>query len=145
MMILQRLAAALALGAAMAACQTPPADPAVGAQENAAMVQNAGMILITGTVVVAPENREAMIALGREQVTNSRSEEGNVSYGFYEDALQPNTFIFVERWRDQAAVGVHFAKPYSGAFVQKVRAIALNAPAIEIHDIAGQRTVIPGG
>ncbi len=86
-----------------------------------------------------------MIALGREQVANSRSEAGNVSYGFYEDALQPNTFIFVERWRNQQAVSVHFAKPYSGAFVQKVRAIALNAPAIELHDIAGRRTVIPGG
>lgn len=103
------------------------------------------MILITGTVVVAPENREAMIALGREQVVNSRMEEGNVSYGFYEDTLQPNTFAFVERWRDQDAVNVHFAKHYSGAFVQKVRAIALNSPAVEIHEIAGQRMMIPGG
>jgi quinol monooxygenase YgiN len=144
-MRLQRLVASLVLGAAVAACQTLPAGPPAASQETAAMAQGAGMVLITGTVVVAPENRDAMIALGREQVTNSRSEEGNVSYGFYEDALQPNTFIFVERWRDQAAVTVHFAKPYSGAFVQKVRAIALNAPAIELHDIAGQRTVIPGG
>jgi len=145
MMALRRIAAVLAFAAAAVACQTLPADPSAGAQESAAMVQNTGMILITGTVVVAPANREAMIALGREQVTSSRAEEGNVSYGFYEDALQPNTFIFVERWRDQAAVTIHFAKPYSGAFVQKVRAIALNSPAIEIHDIAGQRTVIPGG
>lgn len=109
------------------------------------MAPNARMILITGTVVVAPESREAMIALGREQVIRSRAEEGNVSYGFYEDALQPNTFVFVETWRDQDAVNVHFAKPYGGAFVQKVRAIALNSPTIELYDITGRRTVMPGG
>jgi quinol monooxygenase YgiN len=103
------------------------------------------MILITGTVVVAPKDREAMLALGRTQVANSRAEEGNVSYGFYEDMLQPGTFIFVERWRDQAAVATHFAKPYSDAFVAQVRAIALNAPAIELHEVSGQRTIVPGG
>ena len=103
------------------------------------------MILITGTVAVAPKDREAMLALGRTQVANSRAEEGNVSYGFYEDMLQPGTFVFVERWRDQAAVNTHFAKPYSGAFVTQVRAIALNAPAIELYEVAGVRTIVPGG
>jgi quinol monooxygenase YgiN len=93
---------------------------------------------------VAPENRAAMIALGGEQVRQSRAEEGNLSYGFYEDALEPNTFVFVERWRDQEAVNVHFAKPYSGAFVRQVRAIALNDPAIELHEVSAQRTRIPG-
>jgi quinol monooxygenase YgiN len=102
------------------------------------------MILITGTVIVAPEDRETMIALGREQVTNSRAEEGNISYGFYEDAMAPNTFIFVERWRDQEAATVHFAKPYSGAFVKGVRAIALNDPAVELHDVSAQRVLSPG-
>ncbi len=102
------------------------------------------MILITGTVRVAPENRAAMIALGREQATQSRAEEGNVSYGFYEDAMEPNAFIFVERWSDQEAVSLHFAKPYSGAFVKGVRAIALNDPKIELHDVSGQRVLSPG-
>ena len=102
------------------------------------------MILITGTVTVAPENREAMIALGREQVIQSRAEQGNISYGFYEDAMEPNTFVFVERWRDQDAVTIHFAKPYSGAFVRAARAIALNDPKIELHDVSGQKTLSPG-
>jgi quinol monooxygenase YgiN len=102
------------------------------------------MILITGTVKVAAESRAAMIALGREQVINSRAEEGNISYGFYEDAMEANAFIFVERWRDQEAVNVHFARPYSGAFVKGVRAIAINDPKIELHDVSGQRILSPG-
>jgi quinol monooxygenase YgiN len=126
------------VAATIASCQTPAPQADLWSREKA------GMILITGIAVVAPENREKMLALGREQVTNSRAEEGNVSYGFYEDAMQPNTFIFVERWRDQAAVTTHFAQPYSGAFVTQVRAIALNTPAIEMHEISGLRTVIPG-
>ncbi len=103
------------------------------------------MILITATVAVAPKDREAMLVLGRTQAANSRAEEGNVSYGFYEDMLQPGTFIFIERWRDQTAVNTHFAKPYSGAFVTQVRAIALSAPAIELHEVTGVRTIVPGG
>jgi quinol monooxygenase YgiN len=101
------------------------------------------MILITGTVKVAPANRQTMIALGCGQVTHSRAEEGNISYGFYEDAMEANTFIFVERWRDQEAVSIHFAKPYCGAFVKGVRAIALNDPKIELHDVSGQKSLSP--
>jgi quinol monooxygenase YgiN len=135
------------LAVAGASCQAPaPAEaPALAQQAADWSREKAGMILITGTVVVAPENREKMLAMGATQVTNSRAEEGNVSYGFYEDMLAPGTFIFVERWRDQAAVTTHFAKPYSGAFVRDVRTIALNVPQIEMHEISGLRTVTPSG
>jgi quinol monooxygenase YgiN len=102
------------------------------------------MVLITGTVVVAPENRDKLFALARTQVTNSRMEEGNLSYGFYEDAFQSGTFVFVEKWRDPAAVQTHFAKPYSDDFVRQLLTIILNAPTIEMHDVAGLTVVIPG-
>ena len=58
--------------------------------------------------------------------------------------MAPNTFIFVERWRDQEAVNAHFARPYSGAFVKGVRAIALNDPKIELHEVSAQRLLSPG-
>jgi quinol monooxygenase YgiN len=101
------------------------------------------MILITGTVVVAPEKRTAFLEVARQQVTNSRTEEGCISYHCGEDAFAAGTFTFLERWRDAEAVQIHFAKDYSIAFVSEARRLAANSPVIEIHDVANVRNVTP--
>lgn len=102
------------------------------------------MILITGTVVVAPENRAAFLAAAKRQVTGSRSEAGCLGYSCNEDVMAPNTFTFVERWKDQAAVQFHFAQDYSRAFVGEMQRLALNQPVVAIHEVAGTRELKPG-
>ena len=69
------------------------------------------MILITGTVVIPEDNRAEFIAAVTHHVTLSRQEPGCISHGFAEDVMAPGTFVFVERWRDMAAVQEHFASP----------------------------------
>ena len=101
------------------------------------------MILITGTVVVAPENRAAFLDVARRQVTNSQTEEGCLSYHCGEDAFTPGTFTVLERWRDAEAVQIHFTKDYSIAFASEMRRLAANSPVIEIHDVANVRNVTP--
>jgi len=101
------------------------------------------MILITGTVVVAPENRSAFLEAARRQVTSSQAEEGCLSYHCGEDAFAPGSFTFVEKWRDAEAVQIHFAKDYSIAFVSETRRLAANSPVIEIHDVTSVRNVTP--
>ncbi|MFT3722854.1 MAG: putative quinol monooxygenase [Hyphomonadaceae bacterium] len=103
------------------------------------------MILITGTVVVAPENRAAFLDVAIRHVNHSRAEAGCLAYSCNEDVMAPNSFTFVERWRDQAAVQFHFAQDYSGAFVGEIRRLAINSPVVEIHDVAGTREHRPGG
>ena len=98
------------------------------------------MILITAKASVSPQNREAYHALSREQVTKSRKEAGCLDYGYYEDAMEPGTFIFVEKWKDQAALDFHFAQDYCLFFIKEVRKLARAASAIEINDISGTRT-----
>jgi quinol monooxygenase YgiN len=93
------------------------------------------MIVITGKARVSAANRETMLAIGAEQVRNSRAEPGCVSYHFYEDTMEPNAFFFYEEWRDQAAVDFHFKQPYCLAFIGKARAIALEEPKIVIRPI----------
>jgi quinol monooxygenase YgiN len=102
------------------------------------------MILITGTVVVAPDNRAAFLKAAEHQVTHSRQEEGCQGYTCNEDVMAPNTFVFVERWRDQAAVQIHFAKDYSRLLVSEMQRLAINAPVVEIHEIANTRELKPG-
>ncbi len=101
------------------------------------------MILITGTVVVAPESRAAFLEIAIRHVNHSRGEAGCLGYTCNEDVMAANSFTFVERWRDQAAVQFHFAEDYSRGFVGEIRKLATNSPVVEIHEVTGTREVRP--
>ncbi len=98
------------------------------------------MILITAKATVIEENRDAYLKLCALQVENSRLEAGCLGYGFYEDAMAPGTFIFVERWRDQAALDFHFAQRYCLDFIRAVRKLSRAASPIEIHHVTETTT-----
>lgn len=98
------------------------------------------MILITATVTVSPDNDEAYRSISRTQVLNSRNEPGCLDYSFYEDAMEPGTFIFVEKWKDQEALDFHFAQDYCLAFLKGARQYAQAKSPIEIHYISETRT-----
>ena len=102
------------------------------------------MIIITGAVVVASENRGAFLDAAKRQVMASREEEGCVSYHCAEDAFAPGNFVFVEKWRDAEAMQIHFAKSYSIEFAHAARRLAANSPVIEIHEVTSARTLTPG-
>lgn len=99
------------------------------------------MILITGTVVVAEQNRAAFIAAVTRHVTLSRQEPGCISHGFFEDVMAPGTFTFVERWRDMDAVKIHFAMDYSREIVGVLKSLSESSTGVEIHEIASTRVV----
>lgn len=94
------------------------------------------MIIITGRAKIAPANRAAFIATAETQVTNSRREAGCVSYGFFEDAMEPGAFLFYEEWADQAAVDFHFSQDYCADFMARVAELTSTPPEINIHRVA---------
>ncbi|MBT8389071.1 MAG: antibiotic biosynthesis monooxygenase [Altererythrobacter sp.] len=91
------------------------------------------MIVITGTVSLDPNERDAALRLGCEHSARSRVEEGCVSHNCYIDAEDANRMHFFEQWRDMEAVQMHFAVPESGAFVQQIGALAIAPPEISIY------------
>jgi quinol monooxygenase YgiN len=103
------------------------------------------MILITGRVVVRPEDRAAFLKSAVTQVTNSRAEEGCLFYGCHEDVMAPNEFVFVEHWRDADAVKAHFGMDYCGAFVREMKLLAQNNSVIAMHHVSHTDVRKPGG
>lgn len=91
------------------------------------------MILITGRVILTPEHRERMIALGAEHSTRSRSEPGCLAHGCHVDVENPDRLVFVEEWESVEAVRAHFALPAARAFVADMRALSPQPPVIRIH------------
>lgn len=67
------------------------------------------MLVLTAFVEVAVQDREAIQAALPAVIAATRAEEGCEDYGCYEDTLSPGRYVFVERWRDQAALHRHLA------------------------------------
>jgi quinol monooxygenase YgiN len=91
------------------------------------------MILITGHVILTPEHRERMIALGAEHSARSRAEPGCLAHHCHVDVEDALRLVFVEEWESIDAVRTHFAVPASGAFVSEMRALSPEPPVIRIY------------
>ncbi|MGH6695682.1 putative quinol monooxygenase [Sphingopyxis sp.] len=90
------------------------------------------MILITGHVILTPEHRDRMIALGAEHSARSRDEPGCLAHNCYVDVENEMRLVFVEHWESIDAVRAHFAVPESAAFVAEMRALSPQPPVIRI-------------
>ena len=93
------------------------------------------MIVITGAARVAEANRAKFEKVAERQVTLSREEAGNVSYGYYEDRMEPGRYFFYEEWKDRAAVDFHFAQSYCHEFMEATRRLAEMEPEIAIREV----------
>ena len=91
------------------------------------------MIFITGHVIMTPEHRERMIALGAEHSARSRGEAGCLAHNCHVDIENPDRMMFVEEWEGIDAVRAHFAVSASGAFVAEMRALSPEPPVIRIY------------
>lgn len=91
------------------------------------------MILITGHVILTPDHRERMIALGVEHSARSRSEPGCLAHNCHIDVETPDRLMFVEEWESIERVAAHFAVPASAAFVAEMRALSPQPPVIRIY------------
>jgi len=88
---------------------------------------------IIGQVILTPEHRERMIALGAGHSARSRSEPGCLAHNCHVDVENPDRLVFVEEWESVDAVRAHFAVPASGAFVAEMRRLSPEPPAIRIY------------
>jgi quinol monooxygenase YgiN len=90
-------------------------------------------VIITGHVILTPEHRERMIALGAEHSARSREEPGCLAHHCHVDVENDLRLVFVEEWESVDAVRGHFALPAARAFVADMRALSPEPPAIRIH------------
>lgn len=70
------------------------------------------MIIIMGTVKLAPDRIDAAKPAMKRMVEASRAEAGCIAYAYAQDVLDPETIHVAEQWRDRAALTEHFATPH---------------------------------
>jgi quinol monooxygenase YgiN len=92
------------------------------------------MIIITGSISARPETLDELLRLSLEHVARSRAEDGCLLHSVHIDAEDPLKLVFIEHWRDKAAVLQHFAVPASRAFGEATARLAAARPTIEIFE-----------
>jgi PTH1 family peptidyl-tRNA hydrolase len=65
------------------------------------------MIKIVAKNYVKPECVQLFKDTARELIEKSRAEEGNIFYTLNVSKNDPNTLVFIEDWKDQAAIDFH--------------------------------------
>ena len=93
------------------------------------------MLVISGEIRVAPESRiKAVAAMTRvEQAT--RKEEGCLTYTFYADLEDANTFRIFEEWESDAALAAHFKAPHIAAFRAEMTEVKVLSRQIKRYEV----------
>ncbi|KAF7597848.1 MAG: antibiotic biosynthesis monooxygenase [Candidatus Dactylopiibacterium carminicum] len=77
-------------------------------------------VAVIATITAAPQHREAVEAALRIAVPLVRKEAGCEQYTLHRDLAQPDNFVMVERWSDEAALTQHVQAP---AFLALAKAL----------------------
>jgi len=68
-------------------------------------------IMIVVEFELKPQQRDAFLAMMKSHAALSRAEDGCQQFDVLEAQEDPNRILFVEAWRDQAALDVHSKVP----------------------------------
>ena len=88
------------------------------------------MIHVIAIITAKPGQRATILEAARANLAPVRAEDGCIEYGFTVDAeglgsfqtkFGPDTFVFIEKWRDPQALKAHAAAPHMAAYAGKVK------------------------
>jgi quinol monooxygenase YgiN len=94
-------------------------------------VDENGMMIVAKLRVKADKVKEFTEA-AKEMIEKSTKEAGCKSYQLYQDPYNNTSFVFVEEYKNQAAVDVHFASDYFKAFGPKIGDLVAEPTKIKI-------------
>ncbi len=74
------------------------------------------MIIVSGTVSIQPDKREEAIEAALNMANATHEEAGCITYMFYADLSDPNTFRVYEEWETADALKAHFNSAHMAEF-----------------------------
>jgi quinol monooxygenase YgiN len=95
--------------------------------------------MIIAHAYIKPENVDQFVEAAKTIIEKSNQEEGCQSYMLYQDPYEKTNFVFVERWKNQAAIDYHFATEHFKEFGAKITDMVSKPTEIKILDIAAEK------
>ncbi|RJP26413.1 MAG: antibiotic biosynthesis monooxygenase [Candidatus Abyssobacteria bacterium SURF_5] len=97
------------------------------------------MIAVIAKVPVKPELKDEAIKEVKLLMAHVAKEEGTLHYTLNINPNEPNTLVFMERYKDVDALSAHGSSPHFMEFMGKAMSFASGPPDIvtldEIHSI----------
>jgi quinol monooxygenase YgiN len=91
------------------------------------------MLHVVATLPIKPDKTAEFEALFADLARQVRdNEKGCERYELCKSTVNPATYVVVERYSDQAALGEHSKTPYFLAFMGKVGEFVAGAPQIDV-------------
>jgi len=91
---------------------------------------------IIARLSVKPERIKDFTDAARDIIDLSNKEAGCTFYQLFQDPYDNTKFVFVEEYKNQAAVDAHFATEYFKAFGPKIGDMIAGAPEIKVISVA---------
>lgn len=108
--------ALLAIATIFVSCTKKTAE-----NQQAPAADSVSKMMITARVYLKPEYVAQFINDARALVDSSNMEPGCISYMLYQNPYDTTKLIFVEEWKDQAAIDNHFSMSYFKAWGPKTQ------------------------
>ena len=93
------------------------------------------MILVTAVMKIKEEHRENYLAEVERLVNAANKEEGALYYDHFENTNEPQTFAFIEKYKDEVALEAHNQSEHFQTFFKEIENYSLEAPKIEVATI----------
>lgn len=94
------------------------------------------MIVIAGHVALDPTKREQAEAAAREMMSETRKEQGCISYTFSADLEAAGRFRIFEEWESDEALRAHFASPHMARFQQAVGGLGVREMKVQRYEVS---------
>jgi quinol monooxygenase YgiN len=93
------------------------------------------VIIVSGTVRIRSEARDAAVRAASVMTEATRQELGCRAYRFSFDMADATLVYVYEEWESAEALERHFATPHMAAFQQELPALLAGAPAIGRYEV----------
>lgn len=97
------------------------------------------MLLVLGTIRVAPDSVAGMRPVMEELAAATRQEDGCIEYGCAEDLLDPGLIHVKEIWRDQPALDRHRETPHTAKAREAMGGLKVLGGELQIVDFENFR------
>ena len=94
------------------------------------------MLIVVAALQGKPEKREALAAALAQAAAASRGDAGCLSYAFHVDLEDPDRFVSVETWEDQASLDAHFQAPHLAELFGVLGDALAGPPDIKTYAVA---------
>ncbi len=96
------------------------------------------MIIVIAHAVARPDQLEALSGLLTDTATASRADPGCISYGYFADLAEPNTFVAVERWESREHLADHLRTPHVAELASALQQALVAPPTATVYEVASE-------